>query len=289
MKEPNIVILAGGISSRMKKTAPPDEKIDPRLLNVITTRSKSMLGVGENSRPFLDYLLRNIQCAHYRDVVIVVGERDPGIRDYYENEGKKNQFGRINLSYAVQKIPPGSVKPLGTADALLAALNAKPEWRGKSFTVCNSDNLYSVEALNLIMQDGHENAMIDYDRSVLRFAGERIEAFSVIRRNAAGYLTDIIEKPSPLEVENSKDEEGRIGVSMNIFRFSYDKILPFLVAVPLHPVRLEKELPSAVKMMIGENPGSVFAIRRAEHVIDLTSPSDIAQVREYLKDQFPDF
>jgi len=56
-----------------------------------------------------------------------------------------------------------------------------------------------------------------------------------------------------------------------------------LEAVPLDPVRREKELPAAVKMMIGLHPRCVFAIPRSEHVPDLTSPEDIRRVREELE------
>ncbi|MBI5021567.1 MAG: NTP transferase domain-containing protein [Ignavibacteriales bacterium] len=289
MKEPNIVILAGGVSSRMKKPIKPVENIDSSILKDIHTTSKSMLGVGGNARPFLDYLLYNIETANYTNVVIVVGERDPGIYDYYENNKGKNQFKRLGISYAVQKIPEGRVKPLGTADALMIALKSKPEWSGQSFTVCNSDNLYSVRALKAMMDDYHENGMIDYDRSVLRFDRARIEAFSVIRKDADGFLMDIVEKPSPQDIEQAKDEKGRIGVSMNIFRFSYDMIFPFLEDVPMHSIRKEKELPLAVKMMIEKYPGSMYTIPLAEHVIDLTSQSDIFDVKEYLKKEYPNF
>jgi NDP-sugar pyrophosphorylase family protein len=248
-----------------------------------------MLGVGENARPFLDYLLNNIEKSGYQNVVIVVGENDPGIYDYYEKNKGNNQFKRLRISYAVQKIPTGRTKPLGTADALLVALKSKPEWKEQSFTVCNSDNLYSVMALKLLIDNDHENGMIDYDRSVLRFDRARIEAFSVTSKSGDGYLTNIVEKPSPNEIEKIKDENGRIGVSMNIFRFSYDMIFPFLENVPMHPVRQEKELPLAVKLMIEKYPRSMYAIPLAEHVIDLTSQSDIFNVREYLKNEFPNF
>jgi hypothetical protein len=76
---------------------------------------------------------------------------------------------------------------------------------------------------------------------------------------------------------------------MNIFRFSYDGILPHLESVPLHPERREKELPAAVKLVIAEHPRTVFAVPLSEHVIDLTSQSDIPAVREYLEREFPEF
>ncbi len=286
MNEPNIIILAGGISSRMKKSNSSLDGINSNLLNEVRFKSKSMLGVGINSRPFLDYLLLNIESAGYQNVVIVTGEKDPSIHDYYERDGKKKQFKNLSLSYAIQRISAGRTKPLGSADALLVALKSRPDWKNQSFTVCNSDNLYSVHALKVLMDSVHKNALIDYDQSALRFDPVRIQAFSVIHKDKDGFLLDIIEKPSPKEIEKAKDINGRIGISMNIFRFSYNMILPFLESVPMHPIRQEKELPTAVKLMVEKYPRSVFTIPLSEHVIDLTGPSDIKNVQEYLRNKY---
>jgi len=289
MNEPNIVILAGGISSRMKKFSADATAIDPNLLREAREKSKSMLSVGDLSRPFLDYILYNIEKAGFQNVVIVVGERDTSIRDYYEGDGRKEQFPLLRLSYALQHIPAGRAKPLGTADALLQGLRSVPAWSGGTFIVCNSDNLYSVRALRSLLENEHPNALIDYDRSFLRFDQSRIEQFSVILKDNDRFLLDIIEKPSPAEIETAKETNGRIGVSMNIFKLSYDMIVPFLESIPLHPVRQEKELPIAVKNMAQKNPRSTFTIPLSEHVIDLTNQSDIPFVQNYLKKEFPQF
>jgi glucose-1-phosphate adenylyltransferase len=285
----NIVILAGGISSRMKKTLPASAELNTILRRDAEQKSKSMIGVGSQSRPFLDYLLHNIAAAGYRDIVIVVGEKDSSIREYYHRRAGAAQFKGLDFRYVVQSIPAGKRKPLGTADALWHALKATPEWQGQSFTVCNSDNLYSPEALRLMSEDTHDNAMIDYDRAALQFTPERIASFAVIKKNAEGYLTGIFEKPSSQELASAADANGRIGVSMNIFRLSYDQILPCLEAAPLHPLRQEKELPAAVMMLVAKNPKAVFTIPRAEHVPDLTLQSDILPVKEYLRKTFGNF
>lgn len=279
---PNIVILAGGVSSRMKKALANASNLDPSLRREAEQKSKSMIGMGKDSRPFLDYLLGNIARAGYRDVVIVVGERDNSIREYYERRENAERFSGLDISYAVQPIPPGREKPLGTADALLRAFQAAPRWKGQRVTVVNSDNLYSVEALGLLMRDAHDNAMIDYDRSALRFEQERIAAFAVIRKDAQEFLVEIVEKPSAEQIALVADARGRIGVSMNAWRFSYDLMLPCLETVPLNPVRQEKELPTAVKMMVDRRPRCVFTIPLSEHVPDLTSPADIMRVIEEL-------
>jgi hypothetical protein len=123
----------------------------------------------------------------------------------------------------------------------------------------------------------------------LRFDQSRIEQFSVIRKDAGQFLLDIIEKPTPADIETAKEATGRIGVSMNIFKLSYNMVLPFLESIPLHPVRQEKELPIAVKNMAQKHPGSTYAIPLSEHVIDLTNQTDIPFVQEYLRKEFPQF
>jgi glucose-1-phosphate adenylyltransferase len=288
MNEPNIVILAGGASSRMKRSTVDHGSVDPALLSDARTIAKSMLRVGPGGRPFLDFLLMSVEQAGYRDVMIVIGAADTSITSYYRDAGHAGQFPGLKIGYVAQPVPDGRTKPLGTADAVLRALDARPDWKSQSFTVCNSDNLYSVRALRLLLDSDGPNALIDYDRSALKFSTERIGQFAVIRKDPGGYCVDIIEKPTAEHIRQVSEPGGRVGVSMNIFRLSYDSILPFLRSIPLHPVRNEKELPVAVKSMAAADPKSLRAIPLAEHVIDLTSPNDIPLVIEYLKGEFPD-
>ena len=289
MMDGNLVILAGGISSRMKKAVSASSMLDPLLKRDALEKSKSMIGVGAGHRPFLDYVLYTAREAGYRDVIIVVGERDHSIREYYGFADEGNEVHGLRISYAIQRIPPGREKPSGTADALLQALRAATRWSGSKFTVCNSDNLYSTLAFSLMLGCADPGALIDYDRSALEFDQERIEQFAVTEKSADGYLVDIIEKPTPDIIARVRHRSARLGVSMNIFMLSYDVIMPFLDRVPMHPVRQEKELPAAVQLMVRELPRSVRAIPLAEHVPDLTNQSDIPRVQEYLRKHFPDF
>jgi glucose-1-phosphate thymidylyltransferase len=281
-----LAILAGGISSRMKKSNADGAAVDESLISDANNKTKSMIGVGKDKRPFLDYLLYNAREAGYKDVVIVVGERDESIRNYYGPKDRDNDFFGLNISYAIQFIPAGRQKPLGTADALLQGLKAKTDWSGGRFTVCNSDNLYSVKALRTVRLDDHQNVMIDYDRNALQFPWSRIERFAVTLKDDAGYLTDIIEKPTEDEIKSAAGRDGFVGVSMNIFGLQYDMFLPYLERVPPHPVRDEKELPEAVKLMARDRLKSVYTIPLSEHVPDLTDKGDILPVKEYLETHF---
>jgi glucose-1-phosphate adenylyltransferase len=287
--EPSLVILAGGVSSRMKKPSAVPPGTDEQLLREADRLAKAMIGVGRNGRPFMDYLLFNAREAGYRDVVLVVGEDNAGIRSYYGSMDRDNEYHGLRISYAVQKVPPGRTKPLGTADAVVCAMDARPDWAGTKFTVCNSDNLYSHHVLRMLRESSDTCALIDYDWEALKVDPSKLEQFAVLQKDAGNYLVRIIEKPPPATIAAVRDQSGRVGVSMNIFRFSYDMMLQPLIDAPIHPVRQEKEIPSALTMLIARHPKSVFAIPVEEEVPDLTDKKDIARVQQYLQQHYPGF
>lgn len=277
----NLLIMAAGTSSRMKTSA-ESEGFD-QLAMEARSKPKMMLGVGANSRPFLDYLLMNASDAGYRDVVFIVNDQDDSVRNYYMTHQGDNVFSELEFHFAIQSIPDGRTKPLGTADAVLAGLDARPDWAGQKFTVCNSDNLYSISALRLLLQDRHGAALIDYDRTSLGFEPTRVNAFAVIWKNDKGFLTDIVEKPNEDQVVRATDHNGRVGVSMNIFRLTYDTIVPLLRRTPLHPDRNEQELTETVRMLVRKQSDAMFALPMAETVPDLTTLKDLPSVRAFIR------
>lgn len=272
-----IVILAGGAASRMRRSLGNFPEMLDRYGNEAGIVSKSMISVGSNSRPFMDYLLDNVLSAGYNEIVIVVNDKDNVIREYYLNKREISGRKDFKISFAVQEIPTGHVKPMGTADALLRALKSKPEWSGNAFTVCNSDNIYSVKVLKLLKDSNYRNAMIGYNSRALKLDAEKIYKFAIISKDDEGYLKSIIEKPS----RDSIQAHGSLHdfeISMNIFRFDYDMILPVLETIPVHPERGEKEIPEGVRMLVNKYPESMYVYSIAEHVPDLTEKNDIAIV-----------
>ncbi|HQF41760.1 MAG TPA: sugar phosphate nucleotidyltransferase [Ignavibacteriaceae bacterium] len=289
MSDGRMVILARGISSRMKKPSTEELNVENKLIKDADEKAKSMIGVGKDYRPFLDYLLFNARESGYYDIVIVIGENDNSIKEYYGPKDFDNDFNGLKISYAVQPIPEGRNKPFGTADALLWGLKSKNNWSGKNFTVCNSDNLYSQKALKLMLNSKYPGAMIDYDREALEFEHSRVERFAITIKNKDGFLVDIIEKPSSEIIENVFKQDGYVGVSMNIFSLDYDLIFPILEKLKPNPERDEKELPDAVKTLANKIPNSVFIYPLSEHVPDLTSKSEILNVKKYLEKYYSDF
>jgi len=278
----NLIVLAGGIASRMRSSAlEARDRHGEELSREANEKPKGMLAVGRDRRPFLDYLLLNAREGGVQSVMIVVGATDTTIMQRYGNRGVPPVPG-LTIGFVRQPIPQGRTKPLGTADALMRALDARSDWKGSTVIVCNSDNLYSPGAFRLLLESPCRNVLIGYDRAALRFDASRIARFALIRRDTDGFVTDIVEKPDAATVQRLERDPVAPGVSMNIFRLEVDRIYPFLSMVTPDPVRDEKELPTAVALMARSHPRSVCALPLAEHVPDLTQLDDVAQVQHFL-------
>jgi len=281
----NILILAAGASSRMKES----KNVEDLSLSEITaanTMSKALISYGKEQRPILDFLLRNAEKAGYKNVYLIIGKQSDTFKSFYGNKTKNNPFNGLLISYVTQHIPKGREKPFGTADAVTQALNQYTHLQNEVFTVCNSDNLYSVEALKALGTTISPNAFIAYDRDGLKFSTDRISNFALVLLDEDNYLIDIIEKPAVTNIEKYRDANGKFRVSMNIFKFNGISMFQYLNNCPVHPKRNEKELPTAVLNFCRDHPGQFEGIGFCEHVPDLTTKKDIKVFKDYLKNHF---
>ena len=270
-----IVVLAAGMSSRMKKSV--DSNIDSSKANEANNKSKSLITFG--NKPFIYFLLKNILDAGFETVIMVVGK---DFEDFKNQIDELKLTPKIEVKYAIQKIPVDRVKPFGTADAVSQTMQQLPELQKTSFCVCNSDNLYSASSLKLIRENSFENAVLAYDRDSLDFPKERVSSFSILMMDAEFNLVNFIEKPTPEQVSENLDENGKIRVSMNIFKFNGNQSFDFIKNCPINPIRNEKELPSALVNMISEDGLYMRGIPIAEHVPDLTSKADINTIQKLI-------
>ncbi len=277
-----LIILAGGASSRMKKTSMSE--MPQEIIEQANTRSKALILL--NERPMLDYILYNAKRGGFKHIYLVIGKENLLFKKYYGQKEYGNIFHDLSISYVYQYIPKGRIKPFGTADAVFQALEQYPDLQKKKFVVCNCDNLYSTKAFHLLHQSKSRNAFINYDRDALQYPQERIECFALTKTDDTNNLVDIIEKPSEELSEYYKDDQGKLRVSMNIFLFDGTLIYYFLKSCKIHPVRKEKELPTALLQMILENPSAMKGIPLSEHVPDLTQKEDILIMNEYLVTHF---
>lgn len=270
-----IVVLAAGMSSRMKKSA--DSEIDNKKADEANKKSKSLITFG--NKPFIYFLLKNISNAGFETVIMVVGNDH---NDFKSQIDLLDITSKLEIKYATQKIPRDRVKPFGTADAVFQTMEQIPELQNESFCVCNSDNLYSSSSFKLIRENSFENAVLAYDRDSLEFPKERVSSFSILMMDGDFNLVNFIEKPTPEQVSENLDENGKIRVSMNIFKFNGNHAFDFIKNCPINPIRIEKELPSAIVNMISDNSFYMKGIPIAEHVPDLTSKADINIIQKLI-------
>lgn len=273
----NIIILAGGASSRMKKSV--DQSLSAKKIAQANQLSKGLIELG--GKPFLSYLLDNILKAEFKNVFIITGENAEMFHLAFENNP---DFSELNIHFATQFIPEDRQKPYGTADALFQCLEQYPHLKEDTFCVCNSDNLYSLNALSSLKNAPSNQAILAYDIDHLKYTKERISRFAVMKFNEKYDLVSIIEKPEPSEIANYTDAFQKIRVSMNIFLFDGKLFFKYLENCPPHPIRDEKELPTALTNMIHDSI-PVIGIPIAEHVPDLTSKNDIVALEKYFNVQ----
>ena len=274
--------MAGGNSSRMKRSL-EQSKLPKDEMEYAGNVHKSLIPLGKNKKPLLFYLISNAVKAGITNIFLITASENKSFQNIIGYSTKNNSYAGAKVHYAIQYLKDGHEKPLGTADAIEQTLDQYPQLLDNTFIVCNGDNLYSKEAFKKLTELREvPHALISYARSELKFNNKRIEKFAVMDISELGYLRQIIEKPNPEVVEKYKDSSGEIRVSMNIFSF-YGKLLyPYLRNCPIHPLRKEKELPEAIKLLNENNPDQIKCFAMNEHILDLTSAEDLNSFSDFL-------
>jgi len=239
--------------------------LDAKQAAVAETGVKALIPI---DRPFLDYVLSVLAEADYRRVCLVIGPEHHELRDYY---GQRLKTKRLEISFAVQQ------RPLGTADALLAAEGFAD---GQQFAMINSDNYYPLEALGKLRQLSSAGAAL-FDRESM-FAGsnipsERLAAFAVVKLSRDGYLQQIMEKPDAQTLASLPEP---LYLSMNCWRFT-SAIFQACRSIRAS-VRGELELPDAVQYAIDQLGERFEVVPVKAAVLDLSYRSDVAPVAQKL-------
>lgn len=268
----NLIVLAGGKSSRMKKSLDSID-LNDEVKDIALHQHKSLIPVGPNDEPLMYYLLLNAKAAGYRRIYIVTSKENEAFKSFLA----RYSFEDMQIDLCIQHTPEGQ-KPMGTADAVFQCISQFEELTKTYFTVCNGDNLYGVEALkDMLKAREAPHALVAYNRAGLRFSEERIAKFALMVFNTQNYLEQIIEKPDEHQVAHCMSTQGELRVSMNIFSFYGLSIYEHLKDCPVHSVRKEKELPTVLMRAIKEYTNAVYCFKSEAHVPDLTSAMDIDQ------------
>jgi glucose-1-phosphate thymidylyltransferase len=220
-------------------------------------------------RPFLDYVISALVDAGITDVCLVIGPEHQRIRDYY---GGEVELTRVRIHLAVQE------KPLGTADAVLAAESFA---NGGVVLMLNSDNYYPIHTLRALRELGSAGVAAFEREALVRLSNidtDRVAKMSMVEVDASGFLVRIIEKPSAAQLAQ---HEGEMLVGMNSWSLP-PEIYGACRAVTLSP-RGELELQDAVQIAVDELGVPFRVLAFHDGVLDLSSRGDIAAVTAGLR------
>jgi glucose-1-phosphate thymidylyltransferase len=260
----NAVILARGLGTRMRK-ADPAAVLGSEETAAAEAGMKGMIPIG---RPFLDYVISALADAGYERVCLVIGPEHGAVVEHYTPESPPT---RIAIEFAIQE------KPLGTADAVLAAEKFCSD---ESFIVLNSDNYYPAEALQSLRSIAPP-AIVGFARSALIAGGNdlsgRVTRFGALTIDSEGILVSIVPRPGATVASS----DGEVWASMNCWLFDA-RIFEACRRVPLS-ARNERELPQAVQLAIDTMNMRFKVVKIVKPVLDLSTRADIATVRAKLE------
>ena len=274
MNNITMIIMAAGVSSRMKASngnyTLPKEQVSQS-----NTRAKGFIEISEKNETLIYHIIKNSVASKISDFIIILSQDSIESQSYLRKIEKELS---IKIDFAFQDYY-GNEKPMGTADAIYQAMNQFPELKTSRFLVCNSDNLYSTKAIEMLKSESICNSMIAYNSDCLNFNDEKISSFSIleIKNN---FLSKIIEKP---DIDLIKTIDNKKFVSMNIFSFFGNQIYEYLRDCEINEYRGEKEIASAIQNMVNDKKESIKIFKICEHVPDLTLKDDIQLIKSFLK------
>lgn len=228
------VILAAGKGMRMM----PLTKYMPKPLVKI------------NGKPFLIYLLKNLEKARYDNVYIVVGHKKKEVEEFF----KKKSF-KFKISFIHQ------TKRLGTGHAVkLLSRHIKED-----FVLLMGDNLYSLNSLKTVsFNDGYNH--------IYALKHKTPEKFGVLVMNKE-FLVGIEEKPV-------KPKTDLINTGMYKFTPEVFKVLKTIKKSE----RGEYELTSAIDILAKQKKVKVKKLE--DYWIDLGKYEDILRVEAEVRKHF---
>ncbi|MDO8495481.1 MAG: sugar phosphate nucleotidyltransferase [bacterium] len=141
-------------------------------------RHKSMYEIGDG-KPILAYTIAGLQKAGIDDLVVVVGEKERAIQEFF-SDGKKWQ---VKIQYVVQ------LKPLGMGEAILRAREFLQPAR--NFLVLNASQVAAGELVN-----AQRRALKLLDRQVVLFGQKTLTPWNFgIMQIDQFNVSKIVEKP----------------------------------------------------------------------------------------------
>ena len=269
-----LVIMAGGRSSRMKQSVA--ELKDQVLMAKAQSVHKSLIPLGPSETPLLSRLCLEAAAAEIQEVIVVTSPENEAFLSWRTDFLNAHSSSGLHIAFAIQFPSKETFKPMGTADAILQAMEQYSKLQSQRFVIANGDNLYSAKAIRLAAQhNDSDHALVNYEAEALGYNKMRIIAFALVSVDAQDRVMDIVEKPEVSMLNTFRDANGYVRVSMNLCTVNGPSFYPALQACPINALRGEKELPEAFRLALKTDPFSVYSYLIHEALPDLTSAADL--------------
>jgi NDP-sugar pyrophosphorylase family protein len=265
-----VVVLAAGLGSRFGGL-------------------KQLAQVGVDGAAIMDISVRRAAAAGFdRAVIVIASGMEAKVGDHLAAMGD----APIPVGLAVQSPAAGRVRPLGTADAVLAARAAV----GGSFVVVNGDDVYPASAFALLARhlansSDDEHALVAF-RVARTLSGDRRVSRAILDVDDADALVAIREGTvvsggDGLHFETASGSQpiaGEACVSMNMWGFRASIFDPLALAVAQFVAEdrpVEAWLPDVVQSQVDAG-ATVRVLVCEERCFGVTHEDDVAAVRSAL-------
>ena len=299
MKEPTLVVMAGGLGSRYGGL----KQIDP---------------VTEAGEIILDFSLYDAFMAGFKKAVLVIREENlQDFRDIFDKRAGKY----MDVDYAFQKledlpegysIPEGREKPWGTGHAIMTARDKVDG----PFAVINADDYYGPTAfqtiydfLSQVDEDG-KFTMVAYNlKNTITENGHVSRGVCTVSDDH--YLTDIVERTKIMrksgKIAFTEDEENWVElpeetpVSMNFWGYTRNMMDELVARFPefldealkSNPLKGEYLIPKVTDQLIREGKATCKVLESKDKWYGVTYREDkesVSSALESMKDKglYPD-
>lgn len=222
-----------------------------RMLDLSKDKPKHLIET--NGRPFLYYVLNNLQAAGFKEMIMVVGYKKEFMEDFLKTYKKDFKITLVNQFDILGEAKYGTACPLECAKNLLA---------GESFLAIYGDNLYDVADLKRF------NIEDEYSY-VAGLPHEHPENYGVLSVDQNGFLKKIVEKPA--------QPVGNL-INTGLYKFT-SEVFDYLDKIDISP-RGEYELTDVINLLAAQNKVKAKDLKGAW--LDFGRQEDIKKVEDYL-------
>ncbi|HNX44923.1 MAG TPA: nucleotidyltransferase family protein [Bacteroidales bacterium] len=158
--KPDVIVLAGGLGTRLQDAVPGVPKCMATLAG----------------KPFLEYLLNYLQNNRLQRVILSLGYLADVVKEHFGD-----RYGTLALEYSIED------EPLGTGGAVKRAL---PLAATESVFVLNGDTFFDVDLPEMLHQHNLSKALVTIALHEAQNAGR----YGVVAINSDGRITSFSEK-----------------------------------------------------------------------------------------------